>query len=292
MCLTGGEPLIRPDLIADLAEEAHNSTTAVCCITGMFFAKSNNISHSIWNAIKKIDHLTVSIDIYHEMQIERKVIFKVLHQIIDEGVDISIQTTGTGKDDPYLLNLIDEIKNEFNEKVPIDVSLIREIGRGKSLNLSHTKEKEISNFKNYTIEPCSLAAWPVVAFDGNIVGCCNQIVVRPGPRPSHLVLGNIKETDWDALQNRVINNSVLRALRTYGPYQLLQDNKKCEGYCESCYKLGTLESQREIESLMSKPSSKFVEKYIQSVFESMSFLDSYGIPEFSNLFNLGLKTNK
>jgi hypothetical protein len=62
-----------------------------------------------------------------------------------------------------------------------------------------------------------MAAWPVVAFDGAVLACCNHRVVDLRPVPAHLWLGHIEHDDWSVVRRRCLDSPVLRTLRTAGP---------------------------------------------------------------------------
>ena len=52
--------------------------------------------------------------------------------------------------------------------------------------------------------PCTLAAWPIVAFDGTVVACGNDDVVD-GPAPAHLRLGHATRDGWPAIRARALD---------------------------------------------------------------------------------------
>jgi hypothetical protein len=82
-----------------------------------------------------------------------------------------------------------------------------------------------------------MAAWPVVAFDGTVVACCNQDAVDVRPAPAHLRLGHIAEDDWATVRRRTLDSPALRAIRTVGPAHLrarYAPPDGARGYCEGC----------------------------------------------------------
>ncbi|MFD5345534.1 radical SAM protein, partial [Streptomyces anulatus] len=85
--------------------------------------------------------------------------------------------------------------------------------------------------------PCSMAAWPVVAFDGRVLACCNQDTVDRRPVPAHLDLGHIGVDDWATVRRRALESPVLRMLRTVGPTHLAARYGSGPGtgsYCDGC----------------------------------------------------------
>src|ERR1022692_898261 len=70
--VTGGEPLLRPDLILEITESAHAVGAQVSVSTGLYFArKDGRISPRLLAPLLAVDHVTASQDIYHEEQVPR-----------------------------------------------------------------------------------------------------------------------------------------------------------------------------------------------------------------------------
>jgi hypothetical protein len=86
-----------------------------------------------------------------------------------------------------------------------------------------------------------MAAWPVVAFDGRVLACCNQDTVDRRPVPAHLDLGHIGVDDWGTVRRRALESPVLRMLRTVGPTHLAArygSGPRAGSYCDGCRALG------------------------------------------------------
>ncbi|PJT49525.1 radical SAM protein, partial [Streptomyces albidoflavus] len=92
--------------------------------------------------------------------------------------------------------------------------------------------------------PCAMAAWPVVAFDGTVLACCNQHTVDRRPVPPHLRLGHIAEDGWGTVRARALDSPLLRAVRTVGPLHLATghapDAPPAASYCDACRGLSAL----------------------------------------------------
>ncbi len=281
--LTGGEALLRPDLVMQLANIAHSVGSKVYLISGMFFARGNvSIPRKIHKAILSVDHLVASLDVFHEAQVPKASIFKVFETLRSQQKDVSFQLTGSSKDDPYLKRTIAEIREYFQDQVPILVSKLSSIGRAEEWLPKSTREA----FGNP--EPCLFATWPVVAFDGNVVACPHQPVVD-GPSPQHLSLGNIAVDDWQTIKRRFLNSSMLRAIRMFGPEYITQEyssHKSCnKGYCSSCLELSKDPNlDNRMRDLMNLPTSRVMEQTINTLVQE-STLDQF--PEYADLIYLG-----
>jgi hypothetical protein len=236
----------------------------------------------------------VSIDVFHEKQLGRQSVFGTLHQIQDAGIDISISTVGFGKDDPYLINLVDAVGKEFKNNVPIFVSSIAAVGRARDWDMSKQTDNVASSERKLAMDlnGCKYATWPVVTFDGNVVACCNQYVVD-GPHPSHLIVGNIKDNDWEYVRRKLLDDAVLRAIRITGPVHIAKrfdSLDSCSGYCDTCMKLSGIENLSEkIKPWIETDGMKLIEKYIQYFHYNNPL---FNLPQFSELLYFGSATVK
>ena len=245
--MTGGEPMLRPRLVAQLAEQARGSGARSVVLTGAFFARGGRIPDPVRRAVDAVDHCSVSLDAYHERQVPRADVFALLHRLLGRGVAVSLHVTGTGRDDPYLADVTSQVSRRFGAQVPMLVSELRAIGRAASWRTA------IEQAAAATVEPCTLAAWPVVAVDGTITACCSQDVVDGPERPGHLRLGHIASESWAEIRRRSAGSAALRLLRTAGPRYLCDDPLDVGAltparYCATCHALdrGSVTVQRRL----------------------------------------------
>ncbi|WP_030663549.1 radical SAM protein [Streptomyces cellulosae] len=246
LLLTGGEPLLRPSLVHTLATTARAAGTRSYLLTGAFFARGGTTPPTVRSALRAVDHVAVSLDVFHEEYVPRHQVFRVLHELLADGRDASIQACGNGPDDPYLTELTEQVRREFGDRVPMLVGTVQPVGRAREWSPDggthgHATGGEGSGGEGTDGEdrsghgtghmpvqgllraaPCDLAAWPVVGFDGTVTACCNQDTLDQRPVAGHLRLGHVGSTTWPQVRRRVTTAPVLRALRTYGPLQLAQ----------------------------------------------------------------------
>src|SRR5215211_5979395 len=81
LVLTGGEPLVRPQLVRELTQRAHAVGTRVVLASGMFFARQPTMPPMLDQTIRGVDHLAASLDVYHEQQVARADVFRVIHTL-------------------------------------------------------------------------------------------------------------------------------------------------------------------------------------------------------------------
>ncbi|MFE4308549.1 radical SAM protein [Streptomyces sp. NPDC056891] len=247
--LTGGEPLLLPELAARVAGIAQAKGSRVALLSGMFFARGGRVPDRIMRTITALDHFSASLDVHHEREVPRADVLRALRAVLDAGVPASIHLTGTGTgsgagpgtgtgadvDDPYLVDVVADVRRVFGAGMPMLVNEVRPLGRAAGLVRPTPPGPD-----DGLAAPCALAAWPVVAFDGTVAACCNQWTVDRRPVPPHLRLGHIAEDDWPTVRERSLGSPVLRMLRAVGPRRLharYETEPAPAGYCRSCHAL-------------------------------------------------------
>jgi hypothetical protein len=287
--LTGGEPLLRPRLVRDLTRLCHDAGARVDLLTGAFFLRGNGVPHRIREAIAELDHLAVSVDRWHEPEVPRRAVVAYLAELLDAGIDVSVQLTGDGEDDPYLAEAIEDIRTRLDDRVPMFVGLLGPGGRAADWMPPRTPPDSPP-----VAYGCDAASWPVVGFDGRVVACCNQDAVD-GPTPPHLLLGHAAHDPWPVLQERALQRAALRAIRTYGPRWLAeQSGHGCSaGVCDSCHLLAeTPDLEGRMRMLLDSPAGLLAESVAASRPDGPAAVASaaaLGIPAYAELGLLGLE---
>jgi len=111
--MTGGEPLLLPGLAAQIAVAARRTGTRSALLAGAFFATRRRIPAAIRQAICALDHFSVSIDAYHEREVAREDVFRLLNSALTMGVPVSIHAAGRGPQDAYLTDLVAATRRVF-----------------------------------------------------------------------------------------------------------------------------------------------------------------------------------
>lgn len=251
LLLTGGEPLTRPRLVSELARSARAAGTRTYVLTGMFFAKNGSVPGPVLRAVRDVDHVAVSIDSFHQEFVSRDHVFRAMHLMAAEGIDLSVQLTGWGDEDPELAAAAAAVRAEFRDRVPVLAGLVRPYGRARVLSRFAPPDRPV--LPNRPVPPagaalgapCTFAAWPVIGPDGTITACCNQAVVDGvalpgGGRPAHLELGHAGRDSWPVVRDRCLTTPLLRAVRALGPHAAarLAAGGDCDGdYCQACWQL-------------------------------------------------------
>ena len=288
--MSGGEALLRPRLVRDLAESARSVGCSSQVLSGMFFARGSRIPRPILEAIESVDHFSASLDSYHEREVSRAQVFRMLDEVIALGKDVSLHIVGLGDDDPYVAGLVADIRRHFDDRVPVLVGRVGATGRAREW----LDPREAPVRGEIAADPCTIANWPLIAFDGTIVGCCNQDVVDRRPVPDHLRLGHAAEDDWGGVRERYLRSTLMRGVRMFGPEYVADrysESVACEGYCETCVKLSGDETlERRLAEVLARPSTELVARHIELLQRSggaIAFARRAGIARYAELIALG-----
>lgn len=290
LAISGGEAFLRPRLLQEVAERAHNVGTRTCALSGMFWANQSRIPPAIKRAIDALDHFSASVDIFHEQEVPRRNVFRALDTLLAEGHDLSLHIVGLDADDPYLAEITDEVRRVFGDRVPMLVNGVTPRGRAAQWL------EGVSPDPNHPIEPdpCTLAAWPVVAYDGTVVACGNDDVVQ-GPAPPHLVLGHAQVDGWPVIRSRCLASAVVRAVRTFGPEYVNERYGSgavtCDGFCSTCQNLSRdLMLEARLDEVMNRGSMAALERQVvdfQHQTGAESFIRRFALPRYADLISLG-----
>lgn len=299
LLLTGGEPLTRPRLVSELARSARAAGTRTYLLTGMFFARHGTIPGPVLHAIKDVDHVAVSIDSFHQEFVSRDHVFRVMHLMAAAGVDLSVQLTGWGDDDPELAENAAAVRAQFHDRVPVLAGPLRPYGRARALPGRLPLARPARLAGGALSGPCTFAAWPVIGPDGTITACCNQAVIDGvalpgGGLPSHLELGHAARDGWPVVRDRCLTTPLLQAVRALGPQavaRLAGDDGGDGRYCRACWQLPrSLAAARWAASPAAQPVIAVAERQVAAVRDRQGpdgFVRRQGLPRFADLVLLG-----
>ncbi|MEU5594967.1 radical SAM protein [Streptomyces sp. NPDC020298] len=242
LMLTGGEPLVRPDLVVAAAESARASGTRTAVLSGGFFAIGGQLPPAVRRVARAVDHFSLSLDAYHERHVPRRDVFSALDALLGTGVAVSLHLLGNAPADPYPDEVCAEVLSRFGTDVPMLVGQVRPVGRGSRLT---PRPLTPAGPDPWAAAPCDMAAWPVVTVEGTITACCNQDVADRRVRPAHLNLGDVRTTAWRTVHEQSRTRPLLRMIRTVGPVHIAtRAGVAPDGYCGTCHHLDDSDSAR------------------------------------------------
>jgi hypothetical protein len=289
LAISGGEAFLRPALLRELAETAALVGCKTAALSGMFWASERRIPPPIKRAIDVLDHFSCSLDTFHEREVKRADVYRALDTLLSEGKDVSIHLVGLDADDPYLVERTAEIRERFDGRVPMLVNAVNSYGRAAEW----LDAKDATAPPSEEPNPCTLAAWPLVAFDGTVVACGNDDVVD-GPTPAHLRLGHAGVDGWPAIRARALTSNLLRAIRTFGPEHIAARHGSgtisCDGYCSTCQQFSDDPALvARVDAYMDGPSGALMEERVfamQRHAGATGFIRRFGMREYADLVTL------
>ena len=263
---TGGEPLLRPGLVTELARAAADRGVRTALLSGMFFARQGRFPRHIRKAIQAVDHFSASLDREHEREVPRAEVLRTLSTLLDDGMAVSLHLTGHGADDPYLADVTGEVRRRFGNRVPMLVNEVRAVGRAASwAEASNSSDASDRIQDPARVLPCAMAAWPVVASDGTVLACCGQDAVDLRPAPEHLLLGHIADDDWPTLRERAMNSPEVRMIRALGPLHLRSrfgnGSAGPDDYCSACITLPQSTDLPAIRAFGAGPAGELLDRH-------------------------------
>ncbi|MEV4579852.1 hypothetical protein AB0K16_42065 [Nonomuraea jabiensis] len=290
IAMSGGEALLRPRLVRDLADSARLSGTRSYLLSGLYFARDGHaVPAALRAAISAVDHFAVSLDRFHEREVGRRAAFRVLHEIRSWGPRVSVQITGDGGADPYVADLVREVREEFADQVPMLVVPLRPVGRAKALDGPAAGP----GVRHAGPAPCEMAAWPLVTYDGTVLTCCNDDLAAAA-RPPHLVLGHADHDPWPVLRRRHLDRPLARAVRMFGPRYAkarFGSGAVASGYCDVCVTLHRDRGLGErVAGYLDSPAGPAMESAVRGLAERhgpYGFARRHGIARYSELVTLG-----
>ena len=289
--MSGGEALLRPRLVRDLAESARAVGCSAQVLSGMFFARNGRrIPRPLVQAIEAVDHFSASLDAFHEREVSRTQVFRALDEVLSLGKDVSLHLVGLGDDDPYIEGLVADVRRRFDDRVPVLVGRVGATGRARDW----LEEEPTAPSHAVAADPCAIANWPLVAFDGTIVACCNQDVVDRRPVPAHLRLGHAAEDDWPSIRAAYVRSTLLRGVRLFGPQYVADrfgERAACEGYCETCFGLPDDEAlERRVAEVLARSTTELLEQQVAGLQREagpLAYARRFGVARYADLITLG-----
>jgi organic radical activating enzyme len=240
--ITGGEPFYHLQHLISVSDHAHQLGFIVSAVSNAYWASSRERALEILEMCSSIQMISVSTDIYHQKKIPFTNIKNAVWAAKKLGKLYNIAVATENESSPEYLNLIDDIL-EITDRDNVNTAIILPVGRAAD---------EIKNdHYKFSTEPsnsaCSMASFPIILPNGNVIACIGPPVTMPEFNP--LYLGNLNKESISEIFDRAESNYILHAIRTFGPKVLVKLLKE-NGYdrllpgqyikdatCDVCFKL-------------------------------------------------------
>ena len=264
LSLTGGEPFYDLEKLERLVILGKENDLIVSVVTNAFWASTLKEAIKILQKLSAIKMIAISADAYHQSTIP----FERVKNAIFAAKECDI---------PYNLHVCTD--NESNEEYKEILNKLLELTDIDTINTAVTFPagralKRIGLMKYHTTEDppisaCSAGSSPIIFPDGRVIACIGPVIDLPSSHP--LVLGNLRENSLQEILDRAELNSILHAIRIWGPRKLISIIKETglssylperyikDSVCNACYHLMSSEKIVEFLSQLAE-NSEFKQK--------------------------------
>ncbi|MCX6303595.1 MAG: radical SAM protein [Bacteroidetes bacterium] len=242
LSLTGGEPFYNLPHLISISDHAHEKGFIVSVVSNAYWASSKEEALRILTLCRSIQMISISADFQHQLMIPFANVKNAIWAAKKLGKLYNIAVATENESSPEYLSLMDDLL-EITDAEFINTSIIVPVGRAEK-GIDHALLK-------YSPEPavaaCSMASFPVIFPNGNVIACIGPPITLPEFSP--MFLGNLYKEKINDIFDRAENNYVLHAIRAFGPRVLVKmlkdhgyDHLVPEKYideaiCDVCFQL-------------------------------------------------------
>lgn len=240
--LTGGEPFYDLDRLEKISAFAKKEGLLVSVVTNAFWADTSENAEKILQSLSSIDAIAISSDYYHQASIPFNRVVNAIQAAKKENIPYYINVCTENAQDLHYKSLLEEL-HKVAEKDYINSIITFPYGRAAEKSSSPKYKRS----KTPPVSCCISSSGPVIFPDGKVIGCIGPLITLKSNHP--LILGNLNDDPLITILNNAESNSILHALRIYGPQKLismaieagLQDSLP-ESYiegsiCSACYSM-------------------------------------------------------
>ncbi len=237
---TGGEPMLREELILKSMKRASSEGVASCLTSNGFWGEDLNSAGKKLVALRKAGmiQLTISYDPFHEKFLPIESVKNIARAASDQNFTIQINLTRL-KEDKNLDAIVEALKN-FDE-VQLRFYDIQSVGRAKKFPVESLR----GNIEGF----CNACERVSISDDGRVMACNGPAYFSKPDSP--LIVGSLEENSLDELLDRHAANPILQTIRTKGPLYLKNELAKLpegknfpfkenyNGLCDLCLHLNS-----------------------------------------------------
>ena len=217
--LTGGEPMLRPDVARRLCREARRLGMAVTMTTNGFWGKKPEPARRTVAALARagLGALTVSYDRYHADFQGLEPVLNIAAAAQDLGVPMAVNVVRVA-DDAEVTPIIEGLR--AHPEVRLRLYDVQPVGRARELP-AETLREEQAGF-------CAACASPALTEDGRMLACNGPAFSAPPGSPLHV--GSLREASLGELLARHAADPILDTIRTGGPARLRDELQRAPGF--------------------------------------------------------------
>ncbi|MFB3765389.1 MAG: radical SAM protein [Methanotrichaceae archaeon] len=242
LSLTGGEPFIDQDRLKKISSFAREQGLFVSVVTNAFWAATFEDAINCLKSQPSIEALAFSTDIYHQERIPLERIENAIRAARACGIPYDIHICTESKDEPSYRCTLERLKRLTDES---NILTVITFLAGRASEMTHRSGYQLSD--KPPVSACESGWSPVIFPNGKVMACVGPVIDIKASHP--LFLGSLKESTLKEVLDRAESNSILHALRVWGPAMLISMAREAglngclpETYiegsiCSACYEL-------------------------------------------------------
>jgi pyruvate-formate lyase-activating enzyme len=205
--LSGGEPFLEFELLADVVARAHRHGAEVTVVTNGYWATSHEKACSLLTRLKiaGLTHFAVSTSPFHQQFVKRKRVERVLNAAREVGIPCRVKYVRTASD-PQSEDAVLQWALAAGAESVQELPLMPHLREG-----AEQPESEYSRVNQVPQGTCP-APLLTVAETGTAYTCCT-----PGGFAPFLALGNTHDDPFADVHERFYLGAVQQVLRKHGP---------------------------------------------------------------------------
>jgi hypothetical protein len=238
--ITGGEPMIREDIVFDILRVARKRGMAATLSSNGFWGKKQSTAWRTVAALKRagVARVTISYDRYHAKFQGPEPALNIARAAEWFNLPLNINITRV-VNDPEIAGIIAPFEKRHQLKMRFyDV---QEIGRAREL--------PIAELRGETSGYCTACCTPALTDDGRMTACNGPSYFLDESSP--LVIGSFKTKPLAELLHKHTNDPILETIRRAGPEKLLRELQDAgvarelgirshhSGLCDLCLDINT-----------------------------------------------------
>lgn len=222
---TGGEPMLRQDLVLRLVEIAKRAGLAASVTTNGFWGQTLPAARRTLSALRKagLTFFTLSYDRYHAKFQGPEPARNIVRAAEELGVPMNVTITRV-VNDSEVADLIKPFEDSRHARLRFyDV---QPVGRARNF--------PAESLRSETEGACQGAAIPAVTDDGRLTACNGPSYFQPATSP--LNVGSLNESSLTDLLRKHRDDPILETIRTFGPARLRQELSSIPGFEDFAWK--------------------------------------------------------
>jgi MoaA/NifB/PqqE/SkfB family radical SAM enzyme len=214
LSLTGGEPFSNLNLLRAVMEYAAEKKFYISLVTNGFWGTSQEKAVQLLKSLPQICFLSISTDIYHQEFIPLENVKNVIRAATGCDIPFYVSVITENREDPEYRRIHAELRELVDDPDKIRTGITFPVGRAADMK----DDLKFCMSSEPCPEVCQAASSPVIFPDGRVYGCIGPLIDLKDEQP--LYLGNLREHTVAEIFDRAETNTVLHALRLWGPARL------------------------------------------------------------------------